>query len=227
MNSEVFLKAVSLHKSYNQGVDELEILRGISLEIQEGEALAILGSSGAGKSTLLQILGTLDRPTKGQLFCEGRDLLLMDDDTVSRFRNSEMGFVFQFHHLLSEFTALENVMIPCRVAGEPVRIAKEKALELLSFMGLSDRQSHYPQQLSGGELQRVAIARALIRRPKILFADEPTGNLDSQTSAKIQDLFFRLRDEMKLALVVVTHDLGFATRFPKVYRMKDGVWLQS
>jgi lipoprotein-releasing system ATP-binding protein len=136
-----------------------------------------------------------------------------------------MGFVFQFHHLLGEFTALENVMIPCRVGGETVRVANEKAMHLLEFMGLADRADHYPNQLSGGELQRIAIARALVRHPKVLFADEPTGNLDSMNSGKIQELFFRLKEEMKLALVVVTHDLTFATRFPKVYRMKDGLWL--
>lgn len=227
MNSEpnVLLKAVDIHKSYIQGTGELEILRGISLEIKEGDAFAILGSSGAGKSTLLQIMGTLDRPNRGQLFCEGRDLLAMNDDEISKFRNAEMGFVFQFHHLLGEFTALENVMIPCRVGGEAVRTAKEKAMHLLEFMGLADRADHYPNQLSGGELQRIAIARALVRHPKILFADEPTGNLDSMNSGKIQELFFRLKEEMKLALVVVTHDLTFATRFPKVYRMKDGLWL--
>ncbi|KHD87825.1 MAG: ABC transporter ATP-binding protein [Bdellovibrio sp. ArHS] len=224
-DTQVFLKATDIHKSYTQGTGELEILRGISLEIKEGEALAILGSSGAGKSTLLQIMGTLDRPNKGELICEGRDLLAMDDEELSRFRNSEMGFVFQFHHLLGEFTALENIMIPCRVAGESPKQAREKALHLLDFMGLSERREHYPNQLSGGELQRVAIARALVRHPKILFADEPTGNLDSQTSGKIQELFFRLKEEMKLALVVVTHDLTFATKFPKVYRMKDGVWI--
>lgn len=223
-NGQVFLRAVDIHKSYTQGAGELEILRGISLDIKEGEALAILGSSGAGKSTLLQIMGTLDRPNKGELICEGRDLLLMDDEELSRFRNSEMGFVFQFHHLLSEFTALENVMIPCRVGGESMRVAREKAMALLEFMGLADRHEHFPSQLSGGELQRVAIARALVRQPKVLFADEPTGNLDSNTSGKIQELFFRLKEEMNLALVVVTHDLTFATRFPKVYRMKDGQW---
>lgn len=223
-DSNIFLRAVDIHKSYAQGAGELEILRGVSLDIKQGEALAILGSSGAGKSTLLQIMGTLDRPNRGELICEGRDLLAMNDDELSRFRNSEMGFVFQFHHLLSEFTALENVMIPCRVGGESVRGAREKALALLDFMGLSGRVEHFPSQLSGGELQRVAIARALVRQPKILFADEPTGNLDSATSGKIQELFFRLKEEMKLALVVVTHDLTFATRFPKVYRMKDGQW---
>lgn len=225
MNSEnILLSAVDIHKSYSQGVEELEILRGVSLDIREGEAFAILGASGAGKSTLLQIMGTLDRPTKGELYCEGRNLLLMSDDELSRFRNSEMGFVFQFHHLLSEFNALENVMIPCRVGGESIKVAKEKALHLLDFMGLADRRDHHPNQLSGGELQRVAIARALVRHPKILFADEPTGNLDSHTSGKIQELFFRLKEEMKLALVIVTHDLTFASRFPKIYRMKDGNW---
>lgn len=223
-NENILLRAVDIHKSYPQGIGELEILRGVSLDIREGEAFAILGASGAGKSTLLQIMGTLDRPSKGELFCEGRDLLTMTDDELSRFRNSEMGFVFQFHHLLGEFNALENIMIPCRVGGEPIKIAREKALHLLDFMGLADRRDHYPNQLSGGELQRVAIARALVRHPKILFADEPTGNLDSHTSGKIQELFFRLKEEMKLALVIVTHDLTFATRFPKVYRMKDGQW---
>lgn len=220
-----FLSVRNIHKSYPSGNGELEILRGVNMDINGGEALAILGSSGAGKSTLLQIMGTLDRPTQGEVFFEGRDLLALDDEELSKFRNAEMGFVFQFHHLLSEFNAVENVMIPCRVAGESPRLAKEKALHLLEFMGLADRAGHYPSQLSGGELQRVAIARALVRHPKILFADEPTGNLDSNTSAKIQELFFRLKEEMKLALVIVTHDLTFATRFPKVYRMKDGLWV--
>jgi lipoprotein-releasing system ATP-binding protein len=224
MNSSILLKATDIHKSYTQGVGELEILRGINLEIKEAEALAILGGSGSGKSTLLHILGTLDKPNRGEISCEGRNLLTMSDDELARFRNSEMGFVFQFHHLISELTAVENVMIPGRVAGEHAKEAEAKALHLLEFMGLADRRHHYPNQLSGGELQRIAIARALVRKPKILFADEPTGNLDSHTSAKIQELFFRLKEEMKLALVVVTHDLTFATRFPKVFRLKDGQW---
>lgn len=223
-DSNTLVKAINIHKSYVQGTGELEILRGVNLEIRPGEALAILGASGAGKSTLLHIMGTLDRPNRGELYWEGQDLLKMEDEELSLFRNSEMGFVFQSHHLLGEFTALENVMLPCRVGGESIKEAKEKALHLLAFMGLAERADHYPNQLSGGELQRVAIARALVRHPKILFADEPTGNLDSQTSVKIQDLFFRLKAEMNLALVVVTHDLAFATRFPKVYRMKDGQW---
>ncbi len=220
-----FLSVRNIHKSYPSGNGELEILRGVSMDINGGEALAILGASGAGKSTLLQIMGTLDRPTMGEVTFEGRNLLAMDDEELSKFRNAEMGFVFQFHHLLSEFNAVENVMIPCRVAGESPKSAREKALHLLEFMGLADRANHFPNQLSGGELQRVAIARALVRHPKILFADEPTGNLDSNTSGKIQELFFRLKEEMKLALVIVTHDLTFATRFPKVYRMKDGLWV--
>lgn len=224
MDKNVFLRAVNIHKSYAQGAGQLEILRGINFEIKEGEAVAILGASGAGKSTLLQIMGTLDRPTDGQLFCGERDLLAMGDEELAAFRSKEMGFVFQFHHLLSEFTALENVLIPCRIAGEPIRTAREKATALLEQMGLQDRMDHYPNQLSGGELQRVAIARSLVCHPKILFADEPTGNLDSQTSGKIQELFFELRERMKLALVVVTHDLSFATKFPQVYRMKDGLW---
>jgi lipoprotein-releasing system ATP-binding protein len=224
-NENVFMKASNIQKVYSHSMGQLEVLRGVSLEIKEGEALAILGSSGAGKSTLLQIMGTLDRPTSGELICDGRDVLAMNDDELSLFRNAEMGFVFQFHHLLSEFNALENIMIPCRIAGESSKLAKEKALHLLDFMGLADRAEHFPNELSGGELQRIAIARALVRHPKILFADEPTGNLDSQTSLKIQDLFFRLKDEMKLAVVVVTHDLTFANRFPKVYRMKDGQWV--
>ena len=221
---QLLLQAIDIHKSYPQGNGELEILRGLSLDIKHGEALAILGASGAGKSTLLQIMGTLDRPTQGRVICEGRDLFSMQDQELSRFRNAEMGFVFQFHHLLSEFTALENVMIPCRVGGDSAKVAQEKAQHYLNFMGLSDRQGHYPNQLSGGELQRVAIARALVRQPKIIFADEPTGNLDSATSIKIQDLFFRLKMEINVALVVVTHDLNFASRFPKIYRMKDGQW---
>lgn len=218
------MKAVEIHKSYTQGTGELEILRGLSLEIAPSQAIAILGSSGAGKSTLLQILGTLDRPNRGELYYENQDLLKMSDEELSRFRSEKMGFVFQFHHLLSEMNALENVMIPCRVAGESVRDAREKAEVLLQTMGLQDRLDHYPNELSGGELQRVAIARALVRHPKILFADEPTGNLDSQNSGRIQELFFELKEKMGLALVVVTHDLQFATRFPKVLRMKDGLW---
>lgn len=221
----LLLRAESITKSYPQGDGgELQILRGLSLDVHEGEALCILGSSGAGKSTFLQILGTLDRPQNGSLLFHDRDLLLMKDDELALFRNEKMGFVFQFHHLLAEFNALENVMIPCRIAGESVREARGRAAELLYQMGLGARLTHYPSQLSGGELQRVAIARALVRRPKILFADEPTGNLDMQNSQRIQDLFFELKEHFGLSLVVVTHDLAFAQKFPKIMRMKDGQW---
>lgn len=224
MSSELLLKATDIHKSYSQVDRELEILRGINLEVRQGEALAILGASGSGKSTLLHILGTLDKPNRGELLCEGRDLLAMNDEELAKFRNTEMGFVFQFHHLVNELSAVENVMLPCRVGGENIKDAKERALALLDKMGLYERREHYPNQLSGGELQRVAIARALVRNPKILFADEPTGNLDSMNSGKIQELFFQLHEQYKLALVVVTHDLNFATKFPKIYRIKDGSW---
>lgn len=218
------LKAENIWKSYAQGSGELEILKGISLEVKTGEAISILGSSGAGKSTFLQILGTLDKPNRGQLYYADRDLFALNDDELSRFRNETMGFVFQFHHLLAEFNALENVMIPCRVGGLSAVAAREQAVELLEFMGLKDRFAHYPSQLSGGELQRVAIARALVRRPKILFADEPTGNLDSANSHKIQDLFFALQEKFGLTVLVVTHDLEFAARFPRSLRMQDGQW---
>jgi len=224
MVSSPILKAKNILKSYPQGVGELQILRGISLEIFPGDAVSILGSSGAGKSTFLHILGTLDRPQGGELKYEDQDLLSMNDDELSLFRNQKMGFVFQFHHLISEFTALENVILPGRIAGEPMKELKLRAEEILHTMGMKDRLSHYPSQLSGGELQRVAIARALIRKPKILFADEPTGNLDSKNGQLIQELFFNLKNKMGLTMVVVTHDLNFASRFPKVLRMKDGNW---
>lgn len=224
VDSNPLLRAKNIQKSYRQGSGVLPILKGLDLEIAVGEAISILGSSGSGKSTLLQILGTLDRPTQGELSFENRDLLQMSDDDLSLFRNEKMGFVFQFHHLISEFTALENVLMPCRIAGESAREARPKAEELLRYMGLIDRSHHYPSQLSGGELQRVAIARALVRKPKILFADEPTGNLDSANSQKIQELFFELRSKLGLALIVVTHDLQFASQFPKILRLKDGQW---
>lgn len=221
------LKGVGLKKSYAQGTGELPILRGVDFEIRAGEAVGIVGSSGAGKSTLLHVMGTLDRPSGGQLFFEGRDLLSMSDHDLALFRNRTMGFVFQFHHLMSEFTALENVALPARIGCEKPEVANERARELLQRMGLADRATHYPSQLSGGELQRVAIARALVQKPRILFADEPTGNLDSTNSRHIQDLFFDLKESLGLSLVVVTHDRAFAQRFPRVLELKDGHWKGS
>jgi len=222
--TEPLLIAKDIYKSYPQGAGELRILNGVSLTIQAGESISIVGSSGAGKSTLMHILGTLDRPNTGELVVAGQNVLAMKDDELALYRNSQMGFVFQFHHLLQEFTALENIAIPLRIAGVERIQAMAQAAHFLGTMGLGARGNHYPSQLSGGELQRVAIARALIRRPKILFADEPTGNLDSKNSALIQDLFFELKEKFGLTLVVVTHDANFAKKFSRALRISDGQW---
>lgn len=224
MTPNVILEAQGIHKVYHQGTSQVEVLKGIDLQVYQGEALAILGSSGAGKSTFLQILGSLDVPTQGKVIFEGHNLGEMKEEQLALFRNQEMGFVFQFHHLMSELTALENVVLPSRIAGLTRQDAERFAKTLLDMMGMKDREHHYPSELSGGEMQRVAIARALVRRPKVLFADEPTGNLDSSNSKKIQDLFFELKEKMGLTLIVVTHDLQFASRFPRVLKMKDGLW---
>lgn len=218
------LSAQCATKSYPMGAGRLEVLRGIDLEIERGEAVCIVGSSGAGKSTLLHILGTLDRPTLGKVFFRGVDLTRESDERLASFRNQSMGFVFQFHHLMSEFTALENVMMPGRIAGLSMRESRLQAELLLDQLGLAHRLNHYPSEMSGGEQQRVAIARALVRKPEVLFADEPTGNLDTENATRIQDLFFDLKEAMKLTLVVVTHDQAFAEKFPRVLRMKDGLW---
>ncbi|MBN8537814.1 MAG: ABC transporter ATP-binding protein [Deltaproteobacteria bacterium] len=218
------LSAENIYKSYQQGSSELEILKGVNLDIKVGDAIGIVGSSGSGKSTLLQILGTLDKPNSGELIYQEKNLFDLSDEEVSLFRNQTMGFVFQFHHLLRELTAIENVLLPCRIANQNMIKAANYAKEILNMLGLGDRMDHYPNQLSGGELQRAAIARALIRHPKIIFADEPTGNLDSINSRKIQELFFLIREQLKITLVVVTHDLHFAQKFPRVMHLKDGNW---
>jgi len=215
------LKAVKIEKSYGQ----LRILKGLDFEVLSGEAVCILGASGAGKSTFLHILGTLDRPTRGHVIFDGEDLFRKSDNDLSGFRSQRLGFVFQFHHLLSEFTALENVMMPGRIAGLAVTDCRHRAQGLLEYLGLGPRLTHYPSELSGGEQQRVAIARALFHKPTLLLADEPTGNLDSENSLKIQDLFFQLKEEMGLTLIVVTHDTRFASRFPRSVRMADGQWV--
>lgn len=225
MDNHIILKAIDIRKHFSHGQSQLDILKGIDLEIKKGEALCILGSSGAGKSTLLQILGSLDRPDHGKLIFNRNDLLDLNDDQLSLFRSKNMGFVFQFHHLLSELTALENVVLPAQILGEEIINAKSRALEIMSILGVSDRQDHYPSELSGGELQRVAISRALINSPQILFADEPTGNLDSANAKKVQEIFFQLRRKMNLTLVVVTHDLQFAQEFDRTLRLKDGQWV--
>ncbi len=220
------LQTINLSKKYatgsSHGSNHLEVLKDINFSIEKGEAVCFLGASGAGKSTLLQILGTLDRPTTGDLLFEGESLFLFNDEDLARFRNEKMGFVFQFHHLIHELTAVENVMLPCMLAGESKQESYDKAAYWLTQFGLAERMDHYPNQLSGGELQRAAIARSLIRNPKVLLADEPTGNLDSENSIKIQQLFFQLQKQLGLTLIVVTHDLNFAKLFSKVYRVKDG-----
>jgi lipoprotein-releasing system ATP-binding protein len=215
------LRALRIEKSYGS----LHILRGLDFEVVRGEAVCILGASGAGKSTFLHILGTLDRPTRGSVYYQSEDLFAKNDNELSAFRAQKLGFVFQFHHLLSEFNALENVMMPGRIAGETYLDCKARAASLLDYFGLTQRLTHYPSELSGGEQQRVAIARALYHKPLILLADEPTGNLDSENSLKIQDLFFQLKDEMGLTLIVVTHDQRFASRFPRSVKMADGQWV--
>lgn len=220
--SKILLTARGLKKSYPQGASSLEILKGVDFLVHQGEAIGIVGPSGSGKSTFLQIIASLDSPQEGELFFEDDNLLAMDDENLALFRNQKMGFVFQFHHLINELTAIENIILPCRIAKEDLAIATERAQLLLNDLGLKDRGHHYPTELSGGELQRVAIARALIRSPQILFADEPTGNLDSQNSLIIQDLFFSLKEKYQLTLVVVTHDINFALRFDRFFRMKDG-----
>ena len=228
MNSKAPQNLISVQcitKSYPMGETRLEILRGIDLEIKKGEAISIVGASGAGKSTLLHILGTLDRPTLGKVFYNGRDLTRMSDELLAEFRNRTMGFVFQFHHLLGEFTALENVMMPCRISGMSISESREAAEELLGMLGLKERLTHFPSELSGGEQQRVAIARALVRKPEVLFADEPTGNLDTANGERIQNLFFELKERLQLTLVVVTHDSNFAAKFPRTLHMRDGHWV--
>lgn len=220
--SEFFLRGIDITKDYGS----LPILKGVSIDIHRGEALCIVGSSGAGKSTLLHILGTLDRPTSGSVTLRGEAVESLDDAALAKIRNQDIGFVFQFHHLMKELTAVENVALPLMIAGESRSMALVKAMEWLNRVGLSHRSEHFPQQLSGGELQRVAIARALVRSPSVLMADEPTGNLDSANALAIQQLFFDLQQQWGLTLIVVTHDEQFAKRFPRILRMSDGHWTQ-
>lgn len=215
------IHAHDIHKSFG----DLEVLKGVGLEVRHGEVVSIVGKSGAGKTTLLQILGTLSPMDSGILRIDGEDVGAMDDDRLSDFRNRRIGFVFQFHHLLPEFTALENVMMPALIARRDHREAEQEALKLLEMMNLKDRTTHKPSQLSGGEQQRVAIARALINRPALLLADEPSGNLDSQNRDEIHSLFFRLRNELGQTTVIVTHDEGLASMADRKITMSDGMIL--
>lgn len=202
---------------------ELRILQGVDLRVAPGEAVAVIGASGAGKSTFLQLLGALDRPTSGEVLVGGRQVSGLGEEEVAEVRNRHIGFVFQFHHLLREFTALENVMMPCLIAGLSRDAAEAQARELLEAVGLAARLEHKPRQLSGGEQQRVAVARALANRPLVLLADEPSGNLDHQTSERLHDLLFRLREGRELAMVLVTHNRRLAERADRVLLLEDGI----
>jgi len=210
-------------KNIRKSFEGLEVLKGIDLEIAAGEVVSIVGSSGAGKTTLLQILGTLDVPSNGSLNISGQTLSGLSRSGLADFRNTNIGFVFQFHRLLPEFTALENVMMPGWIAGKNDNEISERAMQLLEELGLGHRVDHLPAELSGGEQQRVAVARALLNNPSILLADEPSGNLDSENAAKLHDLFFELRNKHGLTLIIVTHNEELAARADRVIRMADGV----
>lgn len=215
------IEAKNIHKFYG----DLEVLKGVDLTIDKGEVVAIVGPSGAGKTTLLQILGTLDNPSKSvksTLSINQQNLLTLKDKALSKFRNQHIGFIFQFHQLLPEFTALENVCIPAFIANKSKKVAEESAKELLDFLGLSDRMDHKPNELSGGEQQRVAVARALINNPDVVFADEPSGNLDSSSAKNLHELFFTLREKFNQTFVIVTHNQELANMADRKLEMKDG-----
>jgi lipoprotein-releasing system ATP-binding protein len=216
------LTARNIHKSYGP----LEVLKGVDVDIKEGEIVSIVGPSGSGKSTLLHILGTLDRPDTGSIALHGRNLEDMNASTLAAFRNHNIGFVFQFHHLLPEFSAVENVCVPGWIAGRNKKEVKARAIELLRMLGLQDRSDNKPGQLSGGEQQRVAVARALINQPKIIFADEPTGNLDSANAKELHRLFFELRKQFNQTFLIVTHNEELAQMSDRNLHMKDGKIVQ-
>lgn len=213
------IQASGIHKSY----DNLEVLKGIDLHIGKQEIVSIVGASGAGKSTLLHIIGTLDKADCGQLVIDGTEVNKLNDTTLAAFRNQKIGFVFQFHHLLPEFTAIENICIPAYIGGMSKKEATDRAMQLLEYLNLTDRKNHKPSELSGGEQQRIAVARALINNPAVVLADEPSGNLDSQSAQDLHQLFFRLRDEMHQTFVIVTHNPELAAMSDRTITIKDGV----
>jgi len=223
MNDSTILQCQQLGMRYQQGDLDVNVLKGVDLSINEGERVAIMGASGSGKSTLLHLLGGLEKPTQGHVILDGENLNSISASKLSKLRNRSLGFIYQFHHLLGEFTILENVAMPVLIAGEPVKLAREKAKALLGMVGLGHRIEHKPGELSGGERQRAAVARALINKPKCVLADEPTGNLDSKTAEQIYQLMLELNQELQVSFLVVTHDLELAQRMDKVLHMEDGL----
>jgi len=217
-----WIQVQNLYKSFGNGAKKVEVLRGIDLTFYQGERVAIVGASGVGKTTLLHILGTLDRPTSGKVLYGGRDVFVLNEKDLALFRNREIGFVFQFHHLLPEFNALENTMMPCLISGMAKKEASARAEEILTLVGLKDRLSHKPGELSGGEQQRVAVARALVLEPKILLADEPTGNLDSKTGEAVFSLLQELNRIKNVTLIMVTHNPNLASQMPRQILLLDG-----
>lgn len=224
--ADAVIKVQDLTKTFLVGEQQdrkMFVLRGVNLDVQRGEILVIVGASGAGKSTLLHIMGTLDRPTSGAVAFEGVDVFSMDDDALARFRNEQIGFVFQFHHLLAEFTAFENVAMPALILGKSLVEVKDRVMELLEQVGLHDKAASRPTQLSGGEQQRVAVARALMNSPRIILADEPSGNLDTESANQLHELMLRLNIQHGQTFVVVTHNEALAKRADRVVRIQDGV----
>jgi lipoprotein-releasing system ATP-binding protein len=223
MTPEPVIRAIDIHKHFVQGEQNLHILRGVNLEVSKGERIAIVGLSGSGKSTLLHMLGGLDTCEEGMIEINGSGLVGLSENELCRLRNKSLGFIYQFHHLMMDFTALENVMMPLRIGGMAISEAKDEAEQLLVRVGLGDRLDHRPGQLSGGERQRVAIARALVTRPQCILADEPTGNLDEDTALEIDELMIELSDEFNISFVIVTHNLSLASRMDRMLELHNGV----
>jgi len=222
MSDAAVILANDVRKVFRRDGHDVEVLKGVTFSIEKGETIGVVGVSGAGKTTLLQILGTLDRPTSGSILFEGEDLAGFSEDRLAALRNRKIGFVFQFHNLLPEFTVIENVMLPCRIAGIDMDEARRRAKSLLSEVGLSHRLSHRPGEISGGEQQRAAVCRALAMEPSVLLADEPTGNLDRETASGVVDLLLEINRERKLSLLMVTHNEQAASRLHRVVRIDDG-----